>query len=126
MAAYFDESDDEIGLDSHPIFSVLRENTEEQSNHSEPEELIAVQDSQIFIWDKANARVLTGNLKELYADDTALVQVSKLTFVFIFYRNKSESHNPFNRVIDTALHALRFGLNPRPTHLLSAYTAKLL
>ena len=78
MAAYIEESDEELGLDSHPIFAILKENVEEQSSHSDPKELMVVQDSQIFIWDKGSTRILTGNLKDVFADDVPLVQVSLL------------------------------------------------
>ncbi|XP_072044690.1 nucleoporin 88-like [Amphiura filiformis] len=69
MAAYTEESDEELGLDSHPIFAILQENAEEQTSYTDPKELMVVQDSQVFIWDKGSTRILTANLKDVFADD---------------------------------------------------------
>ncbi|XP_077995734.1 nucleoporin 88-like isoform X1 [Glandiceps talaboti] len=58
-----------FALNSHPIFDVLRENVECARQTENSRELLAVKDSDIFIWDQDNAHLLTTNLKNLLDSD---------------------------------------------------------
>ncbi|XP_022109668.1 nuclear pore complex protein Nup88-like isoform X2 [Acanthaster planci] len=60
-------------LNAHPVFESLRSYDKHEPQRTEPENLLVVQEGQLFAWDSGESRLLTMNLKDLldyiHADD---------------------------------------------------------
>ncbi|XP_033123496.1 nucleoporin 88-like [Anneissia japonica] len=62
MACYDENGSLEV-LNSHPLFGILRENVKNSTNPDDSEELMAVKDGDLYVWDKEHLHLLTANLK---------------------------------------------------------------
>ncbi|XP_041456518.1 nuclear pore complex protein Nup88-like [Lytechinus variegatus] len=73
MAEYANLEDWRFDLNSHPIFEKLRSNPPRNGRNERinPENLIFVNDGQIYVWDNDAARLLTANLRDVLVQEQA-------------------------------------------------------